>query len=79
MVQRFAAIPCGLNRDRQIFFDFSLSNKFAQSLRPQFQLKRRIVFDRRRRDQPLAFIGEIGCIPDRGHWPDSTTKGLSKS
>ena len=34
--------------DGQILLYFRLPNEFGQSLRPQLQFKRRIVFDRRR-------------------------------
>src|SRR5207249_11770940 len=72
MIQRLTARPSSLNCHRQIFFNFGLSNELAQPLRPQLQLKRRIVFNWRRRHQPFALIWKVGGVPDRAHCRDST-------
>ena len=39
VVHRLSAGACRLNRHRQIFFDFLLSDEFGQPLRSQLQLK----------------------------------------
>ena len=47
MVERFAALPCGLNRDVQVFFDVVLTDVLGQSLRAQRQFERSILFSHR--------------------------------
>ena len=61
-----------LDGDRQIFFDLVLADKLAQPLRPQLQLKRRIVLDRRGGDHALAVQIQVGIFGKTGHWPDIT-------
>jgi hypothetical protein len=73
MIHGLAARPRRLNRHRQIFFDFALPDKLAQPLRPQLQLKRRIVFNRRRRHQPVGAIVQVGIVLGSAHSPDVTT------
>ena len=70
MIERFPARAGSLNRYRQVFFDFGLADEFRQAPGTQFEFKRRIVFDRRGRDQPIF---QVGIFFDRSHWADSTT------
>ena len=51
VIERFAARLRGLDGDRQIFFYLGLSDELRQALRAQLQLERRIVLDRRGRNQ----------------------------
>ena len=64
MIERFSARTRGFDRDCQILFDFGLSDEFRQTLRTKLQLKRRIVLDRRRRNEPLF---EVRSVLERGH------------
>ena len=59
VIQSFAAGARCLDRDRQVFFDLGLSDELCQALRPQLQLKRRVVLNRRRRHQSLLQIGNV--------------------
>ena len=73
VIHGLAARPRRLNRHRQIFFDFGLPDKLVQPLRPQLQLKRRIVLHRRRRHQPIRAVIQIGIVLRSSHSPDITT------
>ncbi len=73
VIHGFATRPRRFNRHRQIFFDLGLSDEFAQPLRPQLQLERRVVFHRHGGHQPLPVVVQIRIIFCRGHWPDITT------
>ncbi len=46
VVERLAAGFGGFDGYGQVFFDLGLPNKFAQTLRPELQFKRRVVFNR---------------------------------
>ena len=59
VIERLAAGAGRLDGDRQVFFDFGLSDELCQPLRAQLQLKRGIVLDRRRRHQPLLQVGNV--------------------
>jgi len=59
MIERLAAGARRLDGDGQVFFDLGLSDEFGQALRAQFQFERRIVFDRRGRNQPLLQIRNV--------------------
>ena len=65
VVERFAARLRRLNGDFQIFFDLVLSDELAQPLRTQLELERRVVIDRRRRNDALA-IGKLSLSGDKG-------------
>jgi hypothetical protein len=68
----FASVVFPSPGGRQIFFDFALPDELAQPLWPQLQLKRRIVFHRRRRHQPVGVVIQIGIFRGR-HWADIIT------
>src|SRR5438067_8565748 len=70
MIQRFSAGAGGLNSNVQILFDFGLADELRQPPRAQLQFKRRVVLNRRRRDDPFL---QVGIFFDRAHWPDTTT------
>jgi len=53
MIKRFAARFCRLYRDVKILFDLGLANEFLQTLGPKLELKRRIVLNRRSRDEAV--------------------------
>jgi len=71
VIHGLAARPRRLNRHRQILFNLGLPDELAQPLRPQLQLKRRIVFHRGGRDQTLRTVIQI--VLGGGHWPDVNT------
>src|ERR1700721_935471 len=79
MIHGLAARARRLNRYRQIFFELSLTNKLAEPLRTQLQFKRRIVLDRRGRDQTLGVAIQIGIVLGSGHSPDVTTNYMGTS
>jgi hypothetical protein len=59
MIQRFTAGTSCLDGDGQIFLNLGLTDEFREPLGPELQLKRRIVFNRRRRHQPLLQVGNV--------------------
>ncbi len=68
MIQSFAARACSFNRDGQILFNFGLPDEFRQPLRTQLQLKRRIILNRRSRNNALAVFRNFRNILQRSHW-----------
>ena len=67
MVQRLAARARSLDRDREVLFDFGLSNELRKPLRPELQLKGRIVLNRRGGNQAVALVAEMRSVSERGH------------
>src|SRR5437879_2314933 len=74
MIHGLPPRPRRLNRDRQVLLHLRLPNKLAQPLRTQLQLKRRVILNRSRRNQPLPAVIQIRIIFCRSHSPDVTTK-----
>ena len=60
VVERFAALPCGLDEDRELAADFLLPDVFVECLRPQRALER--LFLRRSRrgcDETVGFNHDV--------------------
>jgi len=64
MIQRFAPRASRFNRHRQILLNLGLADEFVQALRPQLQLKRGIVLDRRGGDDAVF---QVGIVLGEGH------------
>src|SRR5580765_8133996 len=72
MVEGFAAIPCGFERDRDIFFDALLADIFGEGFWANASVKASIVFVRSAGNDALrlaigthSFCGAIGHLSAR--------------